>query len=233
MNASDVLERLVDAYADAPAPAPSRGLASRIEAGWIGTTEIATTEEERRLPVVVPLTPRPRVRMRYLVAAVVATFVVGSGLAVAGALPSALQRRVASVVSHIGIDLPTPDAPSGPRRVPADGGTGGTGGTGGGGSGATVPAPGGSSSADTPVAGSPGSGGTEPATGATPGAKGSSDPVPTTTALAAPGGAASPTSVPPTTLPGALDAPTTLPPITLPLNLPPVTIPPILPLLGL
>src|SRR2546430_6073503 len=98
MNSSDVLALLVDQYATVPAPAPTRELAARMDAGWIGSVD------DDRGAVVVAFVPRTRVRVRYLAAALVATFVAMSGLAVAGALPDPIQRGVASVVSHIGID---------------------------------------------------------------------------------------------------------------------------------
>src|SRR2546426_619106 len=117
MNSSAVLELLVDQYAAVPAPAPSDQLAARMDAGWIGSAD------PDRGAVVVPFVARPRFRMRYLAAALVATFVAMSGLAVAGALPDPIQRGVASVVSHLGIDLPSPDTKS--VSTPTDGGTGG------------------------------------------------------------------------------------------------------------
>ena len=123
MNDAQVLELLVDRYAAVPAPAPSRALAARMDAGWTGTAD------DDRGAVVVPVVRRPRLRLRYLVAALVAGFVAMSGLAAAGALPDPVQRGVASVVSHLGIDLPHPNGGAG--SGPADGGTGGHGPSGG------------------------------------------------------------------------------------------------------
>ena len=156
----------------------------------------------RRDAVVVPITAR-RPQLRYLVAALVATFVVLSGLAVAGELPDGIQRRVASVVSHLGIDLPSPaddDAPDhrGPRSDDSDGTSGGTGGNTG--------------------AGSTGSGANG---GTTDGAD-----VPAGGSLGAVGGAAS-TTLPATgsvTVPGEVP---TGPELTLPpISLPPISLPP-------
>ena len=63
MNDAQVLELLVDRYAAVPAPAPSRALAARMDAGWTGTAD------DDRGAVVVPVVRRPRLRLRYLVAA--------------------------------------------------------------------------------------------------------------------------------------------------------------------
>jgi hypothetical protein len=115
MNDTQLLERLSSSYATLEAPAPSAALAEILESGVVG----AGTDDERRDAVVVPLVrPQTRTRMRHLVAAMVATFVLFSGLAVAGALPDAVQRQVSSVVSHLGIDLPSPD--SGPAQDSTD-----------------------------------------------------------------------------------------------------------------
>src|SRR6476659_7055281 len=115
MNDTQLLERLSSAYETVDAPAPSDALAELMDAGGVASPE---ADDERRDAVVLPFArPRSRVRMRYLVAALVASFVAVSGLAAAGALPDALQRQVSSVVSHLGIDLPSPapahdDSPS-------------------------------------------------------------------------------------------------------------------------
>jgi hypothetical protein len=116
MNDTQLLERLSDAYATLDAPAPNASLAVLLETG-------RSVDDDTRDAVVVPLVrPRPtvqpsaRVRVRHLVAATVATFVLFGGLAVAGALPDPVQRGVASVVSHLGIDLPSSDPA--PTRVP-------------------------------------------------------------------------------------------------------------------
>ena len=220
MNDTHVLERLVDRYASVPAPAPSAALLARME-------PVAATS---------PTTTRPRVQWscrsrrpstacasRYLVAAMVATFVVFSGLAVAGALPDPIQRGVASVVSHVGIDLPAPEPPAprpGPwqrrRRCVAAGHPG-----------ASMP--------------------DHDATGSSTPAKGGSSTAPSsspTTVAGTPnvlGDPSVPTTVPSTTIPGGLlpplDVPAlTLPPLTVPqvtvptLPLAPVTVPPLPPL---
>jgi hypothetical protein len=115
MNDTQLLERLSSAYMTLEAPAPSAALAEILESGVVG----AGNDDERRDAVVLPLVrPQTRMRMRHLVAAMVATFVLFSGLAVAGALPDAVQRQVSSVVSHLGIDLPSPD--SGPAQDSTD-----------------------------------------------------------------------------------------------------------------
>jgi hypothetical protein len=115
MNDTQLLERLSSAYATLEAPAPSAALAEILESGAVG----ADTDDERRDAVVIPLVrPQTRLRARHLVAAMVATFVLFSGLAVAGALPDPVQRQVSSVVSHLGIDLPSPD--SGPAHDTTD-----------------------------------------------------------------------------------------------------------------
>jgi hypothetical protein len=209
MNTADVLELLVDRYAAVPAPAPSAALAARMDSGWIGSAD------DDRGGVVVPFVARPRVRVRYLAAALVATFVAMSSLAVAGALPDPIQRGVSSIVSHLGIDLPNPHGSSG--STPGDGNSGGHRSTP---SGST---PGGAPTGSSPAGGS-GSG------SSTPG--GSSTSSTTTTVAGNPGGLGDlgvPTTLPPTTLPPPLDTPPlTLPPITVPqLTLPPVTLPPI------
>jgi hypothetical protein len=207
VNDAQVLQLLVDRYATVPAPAPSRALAERIDAGWIGTAD------DDRGAVVVPLVRRPRLRLRYLVAALVAGFVLMSGLAAAGALPDPLQRGVASVSSHLGIDLPNPDRGAG--SGPADGGTGGHGPSG------TTP------NGSTPAGSGSSSGGHEGSSGS--GAPGSGVTTtagpPTTTTLPGVGGLA---GVPPTTLPSGTPPPVPVPPVSVPpVSVPPVTVPPI------
>jgi hypothetical protein len=250
MNDVALLERLGAAYDVLEAPAPSAELAARMDAGWIGDAD------DDRAQVVVPFTPRPRVRVRYLIAAVVASFVAMSGLAVAGELPDGLQREVSAVVSHIGIDLPAPsETPTGPPAT-HDGANGGGGGgsstpgaQGGGagngkgagtatGKGADNPSP--TTPTTTPGAVKPGAGetggGATTPPGGTPtttppvGAEGAGDPPPTTSP---------PVTLPPITLPPIQLPPISLPPIDLPLlppiSLPPISLPPIQlpPLLGL
>ena len=205
MTTADVLELLVDQYAAVPAPAPSRELAARMDAGWIGSVD-------DRGAVVVPFVPRPnvRVRVRYLVAALVATFVAMSGLAAAGALPDPVQRGVASFASHLGIDLPTPN--TAPGSTPP------------GNLGAQPSPPHGSSAGGatttSPVTGSgaPTASALPPSATTVPGGLGSVGNV---------AGSDTPTTVPPTTAPSTVP-PLTVPPLTVPqLTLPPVTLPPI------
>src|SRR5947209_1849789 len=120
MNDTQLLERLTSAYATVEAPAPTAALAEILESGEIGErgqTDLGPgiDDEERRDAVVVPFArpaTRSRMRPRHLVAACVATFVLFSGLAVAGALPGPVQRQVSSVVAHLGIDLPSPESGS-------------------------------------------------------------------------------------------------------------------------
>ena len=208
MSSNDVLELLVDRYASVPAPTPSAELEARMDAGWVGT---AAADDAA---VVVPFVAPRRARLRYLVAAMVATFVAFSGLAAAGALPDPVQRGVASVVSHLGIDLPTPD-PSTPSHP-------------GSGDGGSTSNPG--SDGSSPSGGSPsgGDGGGS--------SNGSSSGAATTTvpgATGAIGGLDVTPTVPPTTLPQGLDVPPPTPPQ---LTLPPLTIPDTLtlpPILGL
>jgi hypothetical protein len=206
MNDAQVLQLLVDRYLAVPAPAPSAALAIRMDEGRIGTAG-----DDRRA-VVVPLIRRPRLRVRYLVAALVAGFAAMSGLAAAGALPDPLQRGVASVASHLGIDLPNPDGGSG--SGPADGRSGGHEGSSG--SGAS-----GSSSGTTP---------STPTTATLPGLGGLGGvPTPTLPPVTAP-----PVSVPPVSLPVTVPPlslpPVTVPPLTVPpISLPPISLPPLLP----
>jgi hypothetical protein len=199
MNDAQVLERLTSAYATLEPPAPTAALA-----------ELFESDEEERDAVVVPFVrPRTRVRMRHLVAALAATFVLFSGLAVAGALPDPVQRQVSSVVSHLGIDLPSPgsgaagdpshttdapDAPGAPDRPHTT----------------SSPTTGASGSVDAPVGGTPAPGTTAPA-GVDLGGVG-----------AVTGGPTTPTTLPPSG--GSLLPPLTVPEITVP-TLPPVTVP--------
>jgi hypothetical protein len=218
VNTADVLQLFVDEYAAVPAPAPSRLLAARMDAGWIGSTD------DDRGAVVVPFVARPRVRMRYLAAALVATFVAMSGLAVAGALPDPLQRGVASVVSHLGIDLPRPDGRSG--STPTDGGTGGHG-SGGSSTNGSTPGDSGSGSGSGADSGHSGSGSSSGSSGSTKaGAPTTSTTLPDIGGLGGLG--STPTTLPPVTLPPVTVPPISLPPISLPpLTLPPISLPPI------
>jgi hypothetical protein len=215
MNDAEVLQLFVDQYAATPAPAPSRELAARMDAGWIGSAD------DDRGAVVVPFVARPRPGVRYLAAALVATFVAMSGLAVAGALPDPLQRGVASVVSHLGIDLPSPD---GGGSGPTDGGTGGHGTPGGSSPNGSTPGGTGSGSG----AGADGTG-----SGSNPAATAGSSTTSTTVPGVDVGGVGStPTTAPPVTVPVTVPPLTvpqlTLPPLTLPpLSLPPLTLPPL------
>jgi hypothetical protein len=230
VNDTQLLEQLSAAYASVPAPAPSPQLAALMDEGEIGTTGDPGA-------VVIPR-ERTRVRIRYLVAALVASFVVFSSLAAAGALPDAVQRQVSSMVSHLGIDLPSPDPGSGRRA--------GT---------SSAPHDRGRPTSDHASSSAPT---TEPPTTAPLGVDGTGGSAATTAPPAAPAPATAPSGTlgrvggvvgdppVPTTLPPPVD--TLLPPITVPqvtvpsgapppLALPPITIPPLalpsLPTLGL
>jgi hypothetical protein len=223
MNDAQMLERLTSAYATVEAPAPTAALAELLESGEIGRD---IDDDERRDAVVVPLVrPRAPVRMRHLVAAMVATFVLFSGLAVAGALPDPVQRQVSSVVGHLGIDLPSPasspsiDAPASPNGPDHPQSTS---------TGTPSPAPGGATGAPgaNSATGTP-TGGTL-APGATP------TTAPNATEFGDVGavtGDAPPTTVPPNLgglLPPLPQLPIPLPPLTLPqITLPPITLPPL------
>jgi hypothetical protein len=240
MNDIQLLERLSSAYATVEAPAPSAALAELLESGAVG----AGADDERRDAVVVPLVrPQTRLRMRHLVAAMVATFVLFSGLAVAGALPDPVQRQVSSVVAHLGIDLPSPDSSpahdttDSPRTTDHGGPTATSGpesGTtttvAGGGVGAPA-AGGGASTPGSPSTTTPGGlplGDVGELGGVTGGGSGTTQPPPDTL-------------LPPLTVPDTLLPPITVPQLTLPpLTLPPLTLPQLplplpidLPLLGL
>jgi hypothetical protein len=218
MNHAQLLERLTSAYSTVEAPTPSTALAELMDAGG------AVASDDERGAVVVPFaSPRPRVRLRYLVAALVASFVALSGLAVAGALPDSIQRQVSSVVSHIGIDLPhpqplrgvdvsgTPSTPAGDgqHQVPASSST-------------STPTPttnAGRSVGDAPTADQHPA--TAPATTAPAGSLGDVGAAGGTTDTTLPG--STDTTLPPVTVPQL-----TLPPISVPgLPLPPITLPPI------
>jgi hypothetical protein len=174
--------------------------------------------------------------MRYLVAALVASFVAVSGLAVAGALPDSLQRQVSSVVSHLGIDLPSPPPAPGdnPSHAPPDA------------KGSEHRAPT-STSTGTPAAGAD-----DPAAVSTPGGTAPRN-APTTTPtvpslgdLGVLGGGTTPTTLPaggglglpPISLPPIALPPISLPPISLPgtglppISLPPISLPPLFPSSG-
>jgi hypothetical protein len=196
----DVLDLLIEQYQAVPAPTPGAELLARMDAGRVGSVVAVHGQDDGDTDraAVIPFAPRPR--MRYLLAATMATFVAMSGLAVAGVLPDGLQRQVASVASEFGIDLPSPDsgstppAPDGSPR--GSGGTQGTGGT------SNSPTPGTGGGAGTPTTSSPG--------GLVPGLP--------------------PLSVPPTTVPPTLGVPNlppvSVPPFTLPPSLPPASTPP-------
>jgi hypothetical protein len=236
MNDTQLLERLTTAYETVDAPVPSAALLRLMDAGGA-----VADDGDARDAVVIPFAaPRPRMRMRYLVAAMVASFVALSGLAAAGALPDSIQHGVSSVVSHLGIDLPNPQPSHGDAPVPARTPTGGVSTTLPSAS-TTTPAAGGAPT--TTPSGSTGLQTTGP--GATPttlpdgGVLGGVGDLgggtgPTDTTLPGSGGGA---GLPPVTLP-----PISLPPIGVPglplppISLPPITLPPItlnLPLLGL
>ena len=231
MNDTQLLERLTSAYATVAAPPPSAALAEILESGAIGesgqtdtvtgtVTGTDTDDGERRDAVVVPFVrpaTRTRVRARHLVAACVATFVLFSGLAVAGALPGPVQRQVSSVVAHLGIDLPSPES-SPAHDTPA-----------------TVDAPGSSdgpaskpTSSSTPTTAADGAANPPAGSGVVPG-------VPSTTAPGSTGAGLGDVGVTgdlttPTTLPpggGSLLPPLTVPQVSLPPPLPQITLPPL------
>jgi hypothetical protein len=102
MALDQLLDDLRHAAATTPPPDPGAELAVLFRDG------IAR-------PLVVPTMRRSGVRVA--VAAAVAGFTLG-GLGVAGALPDPVQRRVADVVEHVGVHLPTP-APPATVPVPA------------------------------------------------------------------------------------------------------------------
>jgi len=235
MNEAQVLERLTSRYESLPAPAPSAALLARMDAGQVGDDDTSLDA------AVVPLVrPRPRARVRYLVAAVVAGFVAFSGLAAAGALPAPLQRQVSALVSHVGIDLPSPDdghatprrpesgRPDGPRAGSDVGATG---------SGESTPtsttlAPGAAAPSTAP-AGVAAPSGDSPLGGVLGAVGGITGGVTTTTLPPSGGLGLPPVTVPEVTLPpvtlGPITVETTLPPV---LPLPPLPLPP-LPILGL
>jgi hypothetical protein len=235
-GAPDVLDLLIEQYQAVPAPTPGAELLARMDAGRVGSVVAIHTQDDGDADraAVIRFAPRPRMRLRYLVAATMATFVAMSGLAVAGALPDGLQRQVASVASEFGIDLPSPDSGSTPPgsdgRPRGNGGTEGTGGT----SNSPTSPSSGSGGGATPTTSSPG--------GLVPGGVAGLPPlsVPPTTVpptLGVPN--LPPVSVPPLTLPpastqpGPGTPPPTLPPITLPITQPPISLPLTLPPLGL
>lgn len=231
MNDTELLERLTSAYATVEAPAPSAALAEILESGEIGEsgqTDIDTgidtsiDDGERRDAVVVPFArpaTRSRVRARHLVAACVATFVLFSGLAVAGALPGPVQRQVSSVVAHLGIDLPSPGSGSAhdtPAKVDTPGSNDGP---------ASTP-----TSSSTPTTAADGTTNTPAGGGVVPGAPSTTTPGSTGAGLGLGdvGVTGDPTT--PTTLPtgsGSLLPPLTVPQVSLPPPLPQITLPPI------
>jgi hypothetical protein len=99
-------ELLAEQYRMEPAPDPSRELLAWMNIGPF----VIASKEAKRDDVLVPLAPRRARRLRYLVAATVASAFAMSGLAAAGALPASLQRAAASVASVVSVDLPTPAA---------------------------------------------------------------------------------------------------------------------------
>lgn len=212
MNDTQLLERLSAAYGTVETPAPSAALAELMDAG--GIADDHERDDDRRVAVVVPFAgPRSRLRMRYLVAALVASFVSVSGLAVAGALPDSLQRQVSSVVSHLGIDLPSPVPATGdnPSHTPSDAN----------GSEHRVPP---STSTGTPAAGADDRAGVPVAGSTAPRNAPTTTPTPTVPSLGdigAVGGGTTPTTVPAS---GGLGLP--------PISLPPISLPPLFPILG-
>jgi hypothetical protein len=99
-------ELLAAQYRMLPAPEPSRELLARMNSRPF----LITSKDAERLEVLVPLAPRRARRLRYLVAATMASAFAMSGLAAAGALPAPLQRGAASVASVVSVNLPTPAA---------------------------------------------------------------------------------------------------------------------------
>jgi hypothetical protein len=244
MNDTQLLERLTSAYATVDAPAPSAALAAVLDTG--GVADDDERDDAVVLPFVAPVRPATnmKLRARHLVAAMVATFVLFSGLAVAGALPDAIQREVSSVVSHLGIDLPDPQPSSaggGGSDAPHDqdhpqttttspggaiAGPGGSSGTPvGSPAGGTTPlgTPAGSATTAAPGVTTPGGAGTGTGAG-DGGTSGGSGGTPTTLLPAGGGSILPPISLPPISLP-PIDLPG-LPPITVaPITLPPITLP--------
>jgi hypothetical protein len=245
MNDTQLLERLTSAYATVAAPPPSAALAEILESG-IGETDTDTDGEERRGAVVVPFVrpeTRTGVRARHLVAACVATFVLFSGLAVAGALPGPVQRQVSSVVAHLGIDLPSPASGSAhdtPAKVDTPGSSDGHASTP---TSSSTPTTAADGTTNTPVGAGGGVVSGVPSTTA-PGSTGAGlglgdigvtgDPTTPTTLPPAGGSLLPPLTVPQVSLPPPLPQ-ITLPPLTLPqLTLPQLPLPlPPLPILGL
>ncbi len=224
MNDTQLLERLGAAYETLDAPAPSAALAALMDAGGVASHD---TDDDRRDAVVVPFArPRSRMRMRYLVAALVASFVAVSGLAAAGALPDSLQRQVSSVVSHLGIDLPSPEPThdDGPAHAPSE--TNGSGRS--------------SSPTSTTIAADDPAGRSGAAGTTVPGSAPTTVPaVPSLGDVGAVDGGTTPTTLPssgdlglpPITVPPITVPVISLPPISLPpISLPPISLPPLLPL---
>jgi hypothetical protein len=88
------LDLLRAVYDDVAPPLPSAELLASLDRGAV----------RRGAELSRPVRHRTR---RTLVALVAAAFVSFAGLALAGALPGPLQREVARVARHIGLDLPT------------------------------------------------------------------------------------------------------------------------------
>jgi hypothetical protein len=203
----EILDELTRHYQSVPAPAPTAQLAAVLESG--GITAAQSTNDTATRARVVPLATRRRTPVRrLLVAACLGIALVGTA-ATAGALPDALQHRIADVASHLGIDLPDP------QHHPATAGDGidvRSGGASSAGDSAGAGSPAGSSPARSSPAGS------SPTSGGGPsGAAATTTPVPTVPTAPT----TTPITLPPLTVP-----PVTLPPLTLPpLTLPPVTLP--------
>jgi hypothetical protein len=106
LKVCEMRELLAAQYRMASAPEPSRELLARMNSRAF----LITSTDAERLEVLVPLAPRRARRLRYLVAATMASAFAMSGLAAAGALPAPLQREAASVASVVSVDLPTPAA---------------------------------------------------------------------------------------------------------------------------
>jgi hypothetical protein len=110
-----MIKLLSEHYHAIPAPVPSAALAARMEAGAVAldtpTPEARIDElaaRRRGRDVAATFRDGARRRTRFLVAGVAAAFFASSGLAAAGVLPDPVQREISSVVSRLGIDIPSP-----------------------------------------------------------------------------------------------------------------------------
>jgi hypothetical protein len=208
----DIIQLLREHYPFEPAPRPNATLAARMDAGIVGARAQLTTDElaerRRRRAAATRVLAGIRPRLRYAAAAVAAMFVATSGLAAAGALPRPLQREIAAIVSHVGIDLPTPDSTPSPHRTPPP------------------------SRPSVPSGRSPGAGSGPPDPPMTPAGGSPNGPTPTSPAAGLPPAVQVPGSdvVPSTALPPVPPVPSA-PGVTLPVPLPPPPEPPTTPTL--